>query len=538
MKQKNDLSNRSNSVFDTKRFLAKLHTNLRNQGFNPIEAVSQAIDQIINEKNSGKPTDLLDIAHADLLAQVVQEFLISESRNGLGQYLTPLPVADLLATLVRSKKRSPIVLDPFCGAGVLLEAVSQTLPSSLLRGIEINPTMASVAASLSRLGQRNLEIIEADAFSLYLNNEIETADIVVANPPFGAQVTGVDSVDGRIPESLRLLGEIPAELFGLEVCVGSLKRNGKLAIVLPTSVLTNKSWSRYRADVFTRFKIDATITLPSETFAPFKGVASSCIILGTKASTNKGPWSIGHWDSHSVGYDGTGRNKGENDLPAIAGRILEDSHPDRTYEVSETGEANFKRDQGTFTGCQLHELADVFVGKNPTPKDYSTHGAKIIKVGDLSGSVLSWRDREKSFVSTDWFNKYPGKHLEVGDILMTAAGHHPRYIGLKVDIIDSLPKVGAIASGEVMVVRVKDKKTNPLGLLMYLKSKPGYQQIQDVVRGSSGHLYAKDLETILIPDFNDDPKIKTAITLFAKAIVAYRKFRDFEDESQALLDFK
>ena len=73
---------------------------------------------------------------------------------------------------------------------------------------------------------------------------------------------------------------VPAELAGLEASLQSLRPGEVLAIVLPHSFLTNSGWNAYRASVMKRLELEAITTLPEATFAPFKGVARACVLIG------------------------------------------------------------------------------------------------------------------------------------------------------------------------------------------------------------------------------------------------------------------
>jgi predicted RNA methylase len=471
------------------------------------------------------------MSESDLLAALFQEFIASEARNGLGQYLTPLPVADLIATVVAEGAEGATVLDPFCGVGLLLDRVAAVAPGALLRGIEINEPIADLANTMASITRHAFDIVHGDAFQMHLDGAIGETDVVVANPPFGAVASTVARDDERIPEALRTLGSIPAELLGLEVCVDALRPNGALAIVLPQSVLTNRSWAAYRRHLATRLALFATVSLPEETFSPFRGVASSCVLFGRRVERS-GATTSPHWVSRSVGYDANGRATGlDSDLAAISKAIVEGRDSHGTLVVSEDGTAEVDRLRGAL-GPRLDEVADVVRGKNPPASAYASTGAWLLKVGDLSGSVLPWRQRAKNRVSPAWFAKQSSIALRPGDICMTAAAHRPKYIGLKVDLVDEVPTEGACPSGEVIVVRLKDDAgIEPEQLLFYFRSAEGYDAIQDIVRGSTGHLYPRDLANLRLPILERNDAISKAIKYYKDAVDANRDYRRLEDEA-------
>jgi len=500
---------------------------------NPLEAV-QRVGAMARD---GELVEYLErdlwTSESDLLAALFQEFIASEARNGLGQYLTPLPVADLIATVVAHASDGATVLDPFCGVGLLLDRVGAVAPTASLRGVEINEPIADLAKTMASITNHPYDIVRGDAFQMHLEGAIDKADVVVANPPFGAVASTVSRNDERIPESLRALGSIPAELLGLEVCVDALKPGGMLAVVLPQSVLTNRSWAPYRRHLTGRLALFATVSLPEETFSPFRGVANSCILFGRRAD-DAGPTTSPHWDSRSVGYDSNGRTTGvEPDLAAISTAILEGGDSHGCLVISEEGSTEIDRFRGAL-GPRLDEVADVMRGKNPPATAYTPTGAWLLKVGDLSGSVLPWRQRAKNRVSPAWFAKQSAIALRPGDICMTAAAHRPKYIGLKVDLVDEVPPEGACASGEVVVVRLKeDAPIEPEQLLFYLRSTEGYGAIQDIVRGSTGHLYPRDLASLRLPLLERSDAMSKAIKYYKDAVDAYRDYRRLEEAAYA-----
>lgn len=521
-------------VFTVKRRLHEIHNDLRNQGLNPLESIPKALAQVV--KTDGKiRSPFLGVDRGDLFSMVVQEFLLADARFGLGQYLTPVPVARFLAALVTSDRKPKMVLDPFCGAGLLLEQVGIFAQSAKYVGVEINPPMVGVAKSLAKISEIEMDIRKGDSFKLFLDGEFESFDTVVANPPFGATANSLNSSDARLPKALRNTNGIPSEILGIEVCVSVLKPGGVLGIVLPTSVLTNKSWSGYREYVFRNLEITAAISLPPETFSPFKGVANSCVLIGTKVKERK-TTSVGFWESKHIGYDDTGRQSEKCDLDVVESSIKKGKSPLKILKMDPNGVVKIDRKKSKGKSWMLSDIAHVFSGKNPPNSMYADQGPFLLKVGDLSGEMLTWRSRKKNHLNEVWFAKYQKHHLEPGDICMTAAGHRARYIGLKVDLVFEVPEVGAMASGEVLVIR--PLRTSPFSseqILLFFRSMDGYGQIQDAVRGSTGHLYPQDVLNVEVPDLNVLYPKSNVAKLFMKTYGAFSNYRELAGEISKLL---
>lgn len=146
--------------------------------------------------------------------------------------------------------------------------------------------------------------------------------------------------------------------------------------------------------------------------------------------------------------------------------------------------------------------------------------------------MVSWRDRQRTHVPKEWFSRHHRFHLRPGDICLTAAAHRPKYIGLKVDLLDEVPDVGAMPSGEVMVIRLRDHAPfRPEQLLFYLRSPDGYAQIQDAVRGSTAHLYPQDVEKLMIPPLEQQRDADRVCELFAQSAAAFRSYLQLETEA-------
>ncbi|HLF42920.1 MAG TPA: N-6 DNA methylase [Acidimicrobiia bacterium] len=531
-------------VHEDRSKLGVLHRKLRNEGYNPLEAIGVVAKYLQwrtdGEQPSGIADRVLESLHSTLddveidagfLAVLHQDFLLPEARNGLGQYLTPMPVASLIASIIATRRGSGLALDPFCGTGLLLDTLGIQMPRLDLLGVEINPTVADIARTLSVISPRRVAVRSADVFEAWADDTLPMADVIVTNPPFGAAVTSLshDDLASLLPAPLMGLRTLPVELMGLELSVNRLEPGGVIGIVLPQSVLTNETWSAYRADVFRRLDLRDVVSLPEETFAPFKGVARSCVLFGIKRSTSL-PVTFSYRRSTSVGYDSTGRVAEPSDLNELSHSIVEGLEGP-TATVDEQGRTALPlRGIPTGQSIRLGDIATLFTGRNPAREQYVAEGPYLLKVGDLTGSFIAWSPRGRSHIPEDWFSKQNRLHLKEGDICLTSAAHRPRYIGLKVDLIDSLPGAGAMPSGEVMVIRLDPNcGVYPEELLFFLRSAAGYEQLQDMVRGSTAHLYARDVRNLRLapPDLSKRDQIRA---MFAESASAFRWYIEVERE--------
>jgi type I restriction enzyme M protein len=530
------------SVAELRRLFGGIHDRLRNEGRNPVEAIALLASSLASDDGdnpAGGARTLLGSVPVDSIcghaaSVAFQELLAEDARHGLGQYLTPLPVADLIA-VVSAQKQPRTVLDPFAGSAILLERLHHRCPSARFLGIEINPAISAVARAVMALAGDGASIRSADVFVDWSRGTLDTVDAVVTNPPFGAAVTeaGRAALSEKAPSSLMKLRRLPAELAGLELAIQVLNEGGLLAIVLPQSVLTNASWAAYRRDVFTRIRPLAVVSLPEATFAPFRGVAKACVLFATRES-HVLPARFRFIRSQSIGWDDTGRSVGDCDLPRIADDIL-CGEGTQLATIDEEGLFTNRAPDSFGDTHALGSIADVFIGRTLSRDGYTETGPRLLKVGDLEGAFVRWDVRARTCIPEGFYWKHPNHHLRVGDVCLTATAHRPRYIGLKVDLIDHVPHEGAMPSAEVLVIRLRpNSPLTPEQLLYYLRSRMGYLQLQDLVRGSTAHIYPKDVARLAIPALEKAPEAAGIIDAFWDAAHAFRRYMSLEASATEL----
>lgn len=150
-----------------------------------------------------------------------------DSRKILGQFLTPRPIAALMAEWVSASVPEE-VLDPAVGTGILLDEVHQRAAGARLVGYDVDPVCLQVA------GQR----LRADLrLGSFLATDPKPIDAVIANPPYirhhdiehdaalHARLSGV------VGEKLSKLTNIYA-LFLVE-CLARLRPGGVAAFLVP-----------------------------------------------------------------------------------------------------------------------------------------------------------------------------------------------------------------------------------------------------------------------------------------------------------------
>ena len=189
--------------------------------------------------------------------------------------------------------------------------------------------------------------LNIDANSIKNANSIEFFDVIVTNPPFGSKIPVKDS---HILEQFKIgyiwrneqydkseqkgwtissdfQSSAPPEQLFIERCLQFLKPGGRLAIVLPDSILGNPGLGYIRQWLLEKTRIIASVDLHEDAFQPGNGTQTSVLILQKKTheEINKErysgmtPYSIFMTMVEKVGHDRRGntlfkRDKDGNEI--------------------------------------------------------------------------------------------------------------------------------------------------------------------------------------------------------------------------------
>ncbi len=281
--------------------------------YDVMNIIEDIFKEIYKDRHDKKQT------HQDIQGDVYEHLLNEIATAGKnGQFRTPRHIINLLVELVEPKENDKIV-DPACGsAGFLLGAYQYILTtldkdgkysdtdddgftrssqailtenqrknfSQNLKGFDIDLTM--VRLGLMNLIMHGIENPEID----YLNtlskkfqdhkNELETYDVVLANPPFTGNLNEEDK-----DENLELV-TTKTELLFIERIYSLLSNNGTAGIIIPQGVLfgTGKAFIETRKLMIESSQLKAVINMPSGIFKPYTGV-NTAILIFTKGKTTE-----------------------------------------------------------------------------------------------------------------------------------------------------------------------------------------------------------------------------------------------------------
>lgn len=129
------------------------------------------------------------------------------------------------------------------------------------------------------------------------SESIEFFDVIVTNPPFGSKIPINDThileqfdighiwrkyegTGWKISKKLKT--SVPPEQVFIERCLQFLKPKGRLAIVLPDSILGNPGLGHIRQWLLQKTRIVASVDLDVDTFQPRNGTQTSVLIVQKK----------------------------------------------------------------------------------------------------------------------------------------------------------------------------------------------------------------------------------------------------------------
>lgn len=260
-------------------------------------------------------------AEHDYLGHLYETFFRYTGGNTIGQYFTPRHITRMMADVCEVTKND-IILDAACGTGGFLVACMDRIISehhvsraqmveivkTNLIGFEDEPVTAALCvANMILRGDGSTGVHKDDCFSSP-DYPVGKATVALMNPPFPHAKT-----------------DTPVEKF-LERALEGLKDRGKLAIILPMSLLVKKDKGAWRERILEQNSLLAVVQLPNELFQPFASATTAFVVIEKGVPHN----SRRHTTFVRLHYDGLTLRKGTrverptepNQIPAAIESIL------------------------------------------------------------------------------------------------------------------------------------------------------------------------------------------------------------------------
>ena len=233
------------------------------------------------------------------------------------------------------------------------------------------------------------EALNLETGGIQNSNVIEFFDVIVTNPPFGSKIP---VKDGHILEQFQigyiwrneqydiseqkswtissdLQSSAPPEQLFIERCLQFLKPRGRLAIVLPDSILGNPSLGYIREWLIKRTRIIASVDLHEDTFQPGNGTQTSVLILQKKSereinaeqiSRTIKPYNIFMTMVEKVGHDRRGGTLFKRDESGNEIWVAENPNVFNFTRITESDVAYTTESKTRIIDDQSREVPNVF----------------------------------------------------------------------------------------------------------------------------------------------------------------------------------
>jgi type I restriction enzyme M protein len=465
-------------------------------------------------------------AASDPIGDAFETFAGSASKGNAGQFFTPRSVTSLLVTALNPKP-GETVLDPACGAGGFLTSVCAHLaqkglaPSAIalevsrnFYGIDKDSYLAKLArAHVALLTGAHPKVICGDSIAMTNGNggvlkhlPVGGVDVLLTNPPFGVHIVAanpevlqtfdlakkwvMDKKKKRLIPSAEVQNNVPPQVLFVERCLSLLKPGGRLGMVVPESLLSNKSYRHVVEYLTTYADLHAVLGMPEALFKTSgKGGThtKTCLLVATKRGKNiKSTPAVFMAEAKWCGQDSRARAIPHNDLPIIA-QNFSAYVAGKKLHPSSLGFAVPKEEMASNILCPryydpqagedldtLHNTHDLYVfgdlvkqgilslstGDEIGKLAYGTGTIPFIRTSDMSNWEL--KADPKHGVSEEIYESLKAKQdVQAGDILLVRDGTY--LIGTCAIVTEQDRKM--LYQSHIYKIRVR---SNKLGLNPYL----------------------------------------------------------------------
>lgn len=210
-----------------------------------------------------------------------------DTRSGAGQYFTPRSLVNTIIRLIQPNL-GDLIQDPATGSGGFLVSADSYIRTKYSRekyqanppkyqGVEIEKNTRRICLMNTFLHNLDADIIYGDALTDDVV-ELDEADIIVANPPFGNKAGGKRPLRNDIP-----FPNTNKQLAFLQHIYLRLKAGGRAAVVLPDNVLFESGVGiDVRRDLMNKCNLHTILRLPTGIFSA-QGVKTH-VLFFTKGS--------------------------------------------------------------------------------------------------------------------------------------------------------------------------------------------------------------------------------------------------------------
>lgn len=458
--------------------------------------VFELIPRVIDERTLIYITEI--IVKFDLEHIVTELSLFDDVSARLGEYKSYYPVSSVkwinqLVAGIFKLYAGRTLYNNDCGTGdFIMEMLNQNLIHRAI-GNSYNYQDSKIAEIKQFISRRDFKITSENWFSTGILED-EKVDMVYCSYPIIFKYAKedalkmIDSWKFNFPFNKRY----SANLLWMIDALTHIKPDGVVVAFVANGVLFNGIDEEVRKFLVVNNYIDAIITLP-DGILPYAGASTSLIILRKNREINK---PIRMIDASEICTEHR-RYKyfTDGDIAEIINLYVNGGHAEKSIDVpldeilmngaylglnrycTHTIDNAVDLDTVTdviFRGYQLNakEL------DNLTPDEGEETEYRIINISDIQPEGFVSKDLKS--IKADDKKKYDKFLVEDGDIIITA-----KNTTIKSAIYRSNGDYKAILSGNLIAIRVNQKKINPYYLKAFIDSEKGEMAIKSIQTGTS-----------------------------------------------------
>ena len=404
------------------------------------------------------------------------EYLLSVlgSQGDAGQFRTPRHIIDFMVEIIDPKK-DEVILDPACGtAGFLISSYKHILKANSTvqdgadgNGAEVDAAEATLDSPLRYSGDllntddrerlaKNIkgydispDMVRLSLVNLYLHGFVdpkveeydtltsedkwgETADVILANPPFMSPKGGIK------PHTKFSIASKRSEVLFVDYIAEHLTPKGRAAIVVPEGIIfqSQSAYVELRKALVEKH-LAAVISLPAGVFNPYSGVKTSILVLDSAVAKKSDSVAFFKVENDGFGLGAQRKAVKGNQLPTVKSELvnwLAQASADNPIQldttlgfsvdrqrIAESGDYLLTVDRyrekqarlSAFPIRTLGEVAEIIAGQSPPGDSLNENHDGVPFHQGKSDFGLEWIDPPRKW-TTD-----PQRFAKPNDILMS-----------------------------------------------------------------------------------------------------------------------
>ncbi len=472
------------------------------------------------------------------------EYLLSVlgSQGDAGQFRTPRHIIDFMVEVIAPKKNETI-LDPACGtAGFLIAAWKHILKANTsprpqagegpgvrvgdlltpderqylaanLLGYDISPDMVRLSlVNLYLHGFSNPHIVEYDTLTSE-EKWNETADVILANPPFMSPKGGIK------PHKRFSIQAKRSEVLFVDYMAEHLSPGGRAGIIVPEGIIF-QSQTAYKAlrKLLVENALVAVVSLPAGCFNPYSGVKTSILILDRALAKRADSIAFFKVENDGYGLGAQRRAFDKNDLPQVkaelgeylqalrSGKPVDELQPTcglivAKEKIAANGDYNLSGERYREGAASLSEYPHVSLREVCEINPDSANPGELYPNSNFNYIDISCVENESgkflgpNNTATDEAPSRARRSVKQGDVLMSTVRPNLKAFALLTEVPDR-----AVASTGFAVLRAKPDRLLPGFLINVLRDDKSVDQMIGMAgKGAYPSINQTDVESLKIP---------------------------------------